>query len=397
MRPLATSRRVSTVCVPQRRLGVLGTALRPRLATALTPSRHRLRAFRAAGPRSVHPWPRNASRAPGCACSSRSISRTGSATGSRPGRRKALSDPALRPMRAESLHVTLCFLSYHPEKALPRITELVRRSPGAPGRAALRGRALGAAEGQAAPVHARRRERSGGGAAGGARRAALEAERFYEPEKRAFWPHVTVARVRSERLRPSAVSAGEGPPAAREPRPRSRSPRRSPALRSRPTGSLPFRSQAPGGRVRVPGGHRLAVPCGTRRGDERRMADERASLKAADKEAKAKDAALEAAVKQIEQRVRRRLGDEARRARRHGRRGDPDRGALARPRARHRRRAARPDRRDLRPRVLGQDDARLPHHRRGPGARRRLRVRRRRARDRPDLRASGSASTPTSC
>ena len=67
-------------------------------------------------------------------------------------------------------------------------------------------------------------------------------------------------------------------------------------------------------------------------------------------------------------------------------RSDPHRRPAARPRARRRRRPARADRRDLRPRVLGEDDARLPHHRRGPGARRRLRVRRRRARDRPDLR-----------
>ena len=28
-------------------------------------------------------------------------------------------------MPAESLHVTLCFLSYHPEKAIPRIAELI--------------------------------------------------------------------------------------------------------------------------------------------------------------------------------------------------------------------------------------------------------------------------------
>ncbi len=51
----------------------------------------------------------------------------------------------------------------------------------------------------------------------------------------------------------------------------------------------------------------------------------------------------------------------------------------------HRRRAPRAHRRDLRPGVLGQDDARLPHHRRDAEARRRVRVRRRRARDGPAL------------
>jgi len=46
-----------------------------------------------------------------------------------------------------------------------------------------------------------------------AREAALEAARLYKPEKRPFWSHVTLARVRSERAsgrrrggRPMAVS-----------------------------------------------------------------------------------------------------------------------------------------------------------------------------------------------
>ncbi len=48
---------------------------------------------------------------------------------------------------------------------------------------------------------------------------------------------------------------------------------------------------------------------------------------------------------------------------------------------------ARPHHRDLRPGVLGQDDARLPRHRRGAAPRRDLRLHRRRARDGPGLRA----------
>jgi 2'-5' RNA ligase len=41
----------------------------------------------------------------------------------------------------------------------------------------------------------------------------LTAERFYEPEKRGFWPHVTVARVRSERLAPErGERRGKGRP-----------------------------------------------------------------------------------------------------------------------------------------------------------------------------------------
>jgi RNA 2',3'-cyclic 3'-phosphodiesterase len=114
---------------------------------------------------------------------------------------RALEDPALRPMRPEALHVTLCFLSYHQEKLIPRITEVVTSvaarpielrfepepSPRPKGRPRLY--ALGARSEGAVAIQA---ELS----------AALEAQHFYKPEKRAFWPHVTVARVRSERLRP---------------------------------------------------------------------------------------------------------------------------------------------------------------------------------------------------
>ncbi len=112
-----------------------------------------------------------------------------------------LADPALRPMRAAALHITLCFLGYHPERAIPPIAEIVTTieprpvelrfeaevSPRPKGRPRLY--ALGAA----------------GVAAGELQdelATALAAEGFYVPENRAFWPHVTVARVRSERIAP---------------------------------------------------------------------------------------------------------------------------------------------------------------------------------------------------
>jgi hypothetical protein len=62
---------------------------------------------------------------------------------------------------------------------------------------------------------------------------------------------------------------------------------------------------------------------------------------------------------------------------------------LAQPRqgARRRRPAARPHRRDLRPRVLGQDHAHAAHHRRGPARRPGVRLHRRRARARRQVRA----------
>jgi 2'-5' RNA ligase len=114
---------------------------------------------------------------------------------------RALRDPALRPMRPEALHVTLCFLSYHPEKAIPRIAEVItavgarpvelrfEREPAPRPKGRPRLYALGAPSDAAVALQAELSD-------------ALEAERFYEPEKRSFWPHLTVARVRSERRPP---------------------------------------------------------------------------------------------------------------------------------------------------------------------------------------------------
>ena len=114
---------------------------------------------------------------------------------------RALDDPALRPMRLEALHVTLCFLSYHPEKAIPRIAEVIasvaarpvelrfEREPAPRPQGRPRLYAIGAPSDAAVALQEELSE-------------ALEAERFYKPEKRAFWPHLTVARVRSERQPP---------------------------------------------------------------------------------------------------------------------------------------------------------------------------------------------------
>ena len=115
--------------------------------------------------------------------------------------RHALADDALRPMRQEALHVTLCFLGHHPEPAVARIAEVVRAAeasavemrlvaepvpiPG--GRPRLY--AIGAESADAVELQQRVAE-------------PLASAGLFEPEKRAFWPHVTVARVRSERLPP---------------------------------------------------------------------------------------------------------------------------------------------------------------------------------------------------
>ncbi|HEX3173948.1 MAG TPA: RNA 2',3'-cyclic phosphodiesterase [Solirubrobacterales bacterium] len=126
--------------------------------------------------------------------------------------RKALADPALRPVAPQSLHVTLAFLGWLPEKEIPRLAEIVEGAGGPAPRLELedpvprpaRGRprlfALPASSPAAVDLQAGLQTR-------------LVAARLYEPEKRPFWPHVTVARVRREERgssRPAFVSRPPG-------------------------------------------------------------------------------------------------------------------------------------------------------------------------------------------
>jgi 2'-5' RNA ligase len=122
--------------------------------------------------------------------------------------REALADPALRPVPRESLHITLAFLGYRPEKEIERIAEVVRESVGPapwvelldPMQRPPRGRARLFALPALSPGTEVLQE-------GVERRLAEEG--FYKPEKRPFWPHVTVARVRPEARgsrRPAVVS-----------------------------------------------------------------------------------------------------------------------------------------------------------------------------------------------
>jgi RNA 2',3'-cyclic 3'-phosphodiesterase len=146
---------------------------------------------------------------------------------------EALTDPALRPMPAESLHVTLCFLSYRPERAIPRIAELISSVP--PRRVELRFDAEPSPRPKGRPRLYAIGGRSESAAALQAELAgALAAERYYEPEKRGFWPHVTVARVRSERLAPQpGERRGKG-----RPRRVKRAPAPLPAALTEPFGAV---------------------------------------------------------------------------------------------------------------------------------------------------------------
>jgi 2'-5' RNA ligase len=112
--------------------------------------------------------------------------------------RGSLTDPALRPVDAAALHVTLCFLGYHPERAIESVASEVTAVGSRPVEILF--------EPDPVPVP-RKRPRlfavEGASSAASKLQAELEerlvAARFYRPEKREFWTHVTVARVRSER------------------------------------------------------------------------------------------------------------------------------------------------------------------------------------------------------
>jgi 2'-5' RNA ligase len=110
----------------------------------------------------------------------------------------ALADPALRIVRPEALHITLVFLGYQAEKDAKAIAkaafatdaeappvELHAEPVGVPPGKRPRLIALGANSGETIALQKGVEER-------------LVEGGFYEPEKRPFWPHMTVARVKPE-------------------------------------------------------------------------------------------------------------------------------------------------------------------------------------------------------
>jgi 2'-5' RNA ligase len=112
--------------------------------------------------------------------------------------RTALSDPALRVVRPEALHMTLVFLGYQAEKDVKKIArtalrvdsqappvELGAEPIGVPGGQRPRLIALAANSDETIDLQKQVEER-------------LVEAGFYKPEKRPFWPHLTVARVRPE-------------------------------------------------------------------------------------------------------------------------------------------------------------------------------------------------------
>jgi RNA 2',3'-cyclic 3'-phosphodiesterase len=154
--------------------------------------------------------------------------------------REELRDPSLRAVAPEALHVTLAFLGYVPEREVERLGEIVRglgakaptlRLEDPVAKPSLRRARLFALPAIAPAATALQRELA----------QKLVAERLYRPEKRPFWPHVTVARVKS---------GGRGS--------------RRPAAVERPPGVLPKRLLEPALCVRVTLYRSVLQPQGSR-------------------------------------------------------------------------------------------------------------------------------------
>ncbi len=108
-----------------------------------------------------------------------------------------LADPALRRVPAENLHVTLAFLGHRPMRDAERVAKAIEQSvapaplvelldPVArPPRGRPRLFALPALSPGTEQLQSQLNE-------------ILVSEQLHKPEKRPFWPHVTIARVRAE-------------------------------------------------------------------------------------------------------------------------------------------------------------------------------------------------------
>jgi RNA 2',3'-cyclic 3'-phosphodiesterase len=111
----------------------------------------------------------------------------------------------LRPVKPEALHVTLAFLGYRPEKEAEAIAEAMSAAAQGVTTPVL-------APGEVKPIPPRRPRLFALDLHDDAEACArlqqgvtdaLEAGRYYKPEKRPFWPHVTLARVkRDQRAEP---------------------------------------------------------------------------------------------------------------------------------------------------------------------------------------------------
>ncbi len=125
---------------------------------------------------------------------------------------RELSDPALRPVPRESLHITLAFLGYMPEREIEPLAELVNGLE-APTPLVRLGDPVAKPSPKRPRLFVLPADSPGTVAIQASLEQRLVAQRLYKPEKRAFWPHITVARVKPEgrgSKRPRSVERSPG-------------------------------------------------------------------------------------------------------------------------------------------------------------------------------------------
>jgi len=121
----------------------------------------------------------------------------------------------LRPLAAESLHLTLVFLGYRREKEIPQIWEAAHDAVRALAPALLRPVAVMPVPRRSPRLFALDFEDEAGRAARiqAAASDRLAAERLYRPEQREWWPHLTLARVKRG-ARAAPLEPDSSPPAS---------------------------------------------------------------------------------------------------------------------------------------------------------------------------------------
>jgi len=120
----------------------------------------------------------------------------------------------LRPVRPEALHVTLVFLGWQDEQAAEPIADAAFGAAAGIAAPLLRAAAVRPLPPRDARLFALDLTDADGraGAVQGAVSGALEAGGWYRPEKRPFWPHVTLARVKRGERRVPPLSEAPSPP-----------------------------------------------------------------------------------------------------------------------------------------------------------------------------------------
>jgi RNA 2',3'-cyclic 3'-phosphodiesterase len=126
--------------------------------------------------------------------------------------RAELTDDALRVVGPQNLHITLAFLGYLPEKAIGSVAEVVNAIATPAPRIDLAPEPVGKPKGRPR-IFALDAVSEQTVALQGDLEKELVTRRLYKPEKRPFWSHLTVARVRPERRgskRPARIEKAPG-------------------------------------------------------------------------------------------------------------------------------------------------------------------------------------------